>query len=323
MRALVTGGAGFIGSHLVERLLAEGVEVLVIDNFSSGRVDNLSGSIGNPLLKVVRGDVRDRALLEENMEGVEVVFHFAANPEVRVGDPKEHFEHNILATFTILEAMRRKDVSGIVFASSSTVYGEAGALPTPEDYGPLKPISVYGASKLACEALISSYTHTYSFKGAALRYANVVGPRNSKGVIYDFVRKLLRDPKRLVVLGDGTQTKSYIWVEDAIDATVTVWRHLMGGFEAFNVGSEDAIPVSRVAEVVIEEGGLKGVKVEYTGGVMGGRGWVGDVKVMHLDVRKLKSLGWRPRYRSEEAVRLAARHYWTLAAKGLIEPMPQ
>lgn len=323
MRALVTGGAGFIGSHLVERLLREEVEVLVVDNFSSGRVDNLSSVIGNPHLKVVKGDVRDRSLLEESMEGVETVFHFAANPEVRVGDPREHFEHNILATFTLLEAMRKKDVNEIVFASSSTVYGEAGVLPTPEDYGPLKPISVYGASKLACEAIISSYTHTYGFKGAALRYANVVGPRNNKGVVYDFVRKLLRDPTRLVVLGDGTQTKSYIWVEDAIDATIVAWKHLKEGFDAFNVGSEDAIPVSKVAEAVIEEGGLRGVRIEYTGGVMGGRGWVGDVKVMHLDIRKLKALGWKLRYRSEEAVRLAARHYWSLAAKGLIEPMPQ
>ena len=323
MRALVTGGAGFIGSHLVEELLSEGLEVVVIDNFSSGRVDNLSGVAGNPNLKVVKGDVRDRALLEENLEGVDTVFHFAANPEVRVGDPREHFEHGILATFTLLEAMRRKDVKEIVFASSSTVYGEAEKLPTPEDYGPAKPISVYGASKLACEALISSYAHTYGFKGVALRYANVVGPRNRKGVIYDFVRKLLANPKRLVVLGDGTQTKSYIWIEDAIEATITAWKRSKGGFDAFNVGSEDAIPVRRVAEIVIEESGLRGVEIEFTGGVAGGRGWVGDVKVMHLDIGKLKALGWRPKYRSEEAVRLAARHYWSLAAKGLIEPMPQ
>jgi len=323
MRALVTGGAGFIGSHLVERLLNEGLEVVVVDNFSSGSVDNLSSVVGNPNLKVVRGDVRDRAVLEESIKGVSVVFHFAANPEVRVGDPREHFENNILATFTLLEVMRRRDVKEIVFASSSTVYGDAEKLPTPEDYGPVKPISVYGASKLACEALISSYAHTYGFKGVALRYANVVGPRNRKGVVYDFVRKLLANPRRLIVLGDGTQTKSYIWIEDAIEATIVAWRRSKGGFEAFNVGSEDAIPVKRVAEIVIEEGGLKDMRIEFTGGVMGGRGWVGDVKVMHLDIGKLKALGWKPKYGSEEAVRLAAKHYWSLVAKGLIEPLPQ
>mgnify|MGYP003875857533 CR=1 FL=1 len=168
MRALVTGGAGFIGSHLVERLIRDGVEVVVLDNFSSGRLDNLASVSGSPMLKVIKGDVRDYETVKEALRRVDVVFHLAANPEVRVGDPHEHFEHNIRATFTLLEAMRSEGVRDIVFASSSTVYGEAGVLPTPEDYGPLKPISVYGASKLACEALISSYTHTYEFRGCLL-----------------------------------------------------------------------------------------------------------------------------------------------------------
>ncbi|RLE88423.1 MAG: UDP-glucose 4-epimerase [Thermoprotei archaeon] len=322
MRALVTGGAGFIGSHLVERLLREGVEVVVLDNFSSGRLDNLASVSGSPMLKVIKGDVRDYKAVREALRQVDVVFHLAANPEVRVGDPHEHFEHNIKATFTLLEAMRNEGVKDIVFASSSTVYGEASTLPTPEDYGPLKPISVYGASKLACEALISSYTHTYEFRGVALRYANVVGPRSRRGVVYDFVRKLLANPRRLVVLGDGTQTKSYIWVEDAVEATVTAWRRMGEGFEAYNVGSIDAIPVSRIAEIVIEEGGLKGVEIHYTGGVKGGRGWIGDVKKMHLSIEKLAKLGWRPKYNSEDAVRMAARHYWRLAREGLLEPMP-
>lgn len=321
MRILVTGGAGFIGSHLVEALIAGGHEVVVLDNFSTGKIDNLENVISSPSLRVLKADLRHGDSIDEALEGVETVFHLAANPEVRVGDPSVHFEHNIKATFNLLEAMRRRDVREIVFASSSTVYGEAGVIPTPEDYGPVKPISVYGASKLACEALISSYVHTYDFRGIALRYANVVGPRSEKGVVVDLIRKLVANPKVLRVLGDGTQRKSYIWIEDAIQATITAWVSGSQGFEAYNVGSLDSIPVSRVAEIVVEEGGLRNTEIVYTGGVKGGRGWVGDVKNMHLSVDKLLGLGWRPRYGSEEAVRLAARYFWGLARRGLLEPL--
>jgi UDP-glucose 4-epimerase len=302
-RVLVTGGAGFIGSFLVERLHEEGFEVRVLDNFSSGSMRNLS-RVQN-FVEIVRGDVRNPRDLEEALRGVEAVFHFAANPEVRVGDPSEHFEHNIYATYLLLESMRRKNIREIVFASSSTVYGDAAKLPTPEDYT-LKPISVYGASKLACESLISSYAHTYGFKGVALRYANVVGPRATRGVVRDFVLKLRSNPRELEILGDGTQTKSYIWIDDAVDATLTAWEGTSGGFEAYNVGSEDAIPVREVADIVVAVMGLKDVKYRFTGGVMGGRGWVGDVKHMHLDIAKLRSLGWRPKYTSKEAVGKAA-----------------
>ena len=311
MKVLVTGGAGFIGSHLVDRLLELGHEVVVLDNFSSGRWENLSQALERGI-EVIEGDVRCPDVVRRALKGVDVVFHFAANPEVRVGNPKEHYEHNIKATFVLLEAMREEGIKDIVFASSSTVYGDAKVLPTPEDYGPLKPISVYGASKLACEALISSYAHTYDFRGIALRYANVVGPRSRRGVVYDFVRKLMANPRELEILGDGTQTKSYIWIADAVEATIVAWRKMGEGFEAYNVGSEDAISVRRIAEIVIEEMGLEGVKLRFTGGVKGGRGWVGDVKFMHLDIKKLKRLGWAPRYSSEESVRLAARHYLEL-----------
>lgn len=303
---LVTGGAGFIGSHLVEKLLEKGYRVRVLDNFSTGSLKNLEEIVGS--VDVVSGDIRDPKAVEKSLKGVDSVFHFAANPEVRVGDPEEHFQNNILGTYTLLEAMRRAGVRDIVFASSSTVYGEAEVLPTPENYGPMKPISVYGASKLACESLISSYTHTYGFRGVALRYANVVGPRATRGVIKDFVSKLRSNPEELEILGDGTQTKSYIWIDDAVEATLKAWENMGEGFEPYNVGSEDAISVKEIADIVVEVMGLSGVKYRFTGGVKGGRGWVGDVKYMHLDVSKLKSLGWRPRYRSAEAVRLAARH---------------
>jgi len=305
MRILLTGGAGFIGSHLAERLVKEGHSVVVFDNFSSGKIENLSRILRD--VDVVKGDLRSRSDLERAFAGgVDAVFHFAANPEVRVGDPKEHFENNILATYNLLEEMRRRGVRDLVFASTSTVYGEASKLPTPEDYGPMKPISLYGASKLSCEALISSYAHTFRFKAVALRYANVVGPRAKRGVVRDFVLKLLNNPRELEILGDGTQRKSYVWVEDAVEATLLAWRETQGGFEAYNVGGEDSITVVEVADIVVEVMGLSGVRYRFTGGVDGGRGWVGDVKYMHLDISKLKSLGWRPRYSSREAVRKAA-----------------
>lgn len=303
MKVLVTGGAGFIGSFLAEKLLQKGFEVKILDNFSTGTLKNLSHI--QDQVEIVRGDIRSPQDLEKAINGVDAVFHFAANPEVRIGDPGEHFEHNILATYLLLETMRKKNVKDIVFASSSTVYGDAQKLPTPEDSA-LKPISVYGASKLACESLISSYAHTYGFKGVALRYANVVGPRAIRGVIKDFILKLKANPRELEILGDGTQTKSYIWIDDAVDATILAWEKTKEGFEPYNVGSIDAISVKEVADIVVEVMGLRDVSYRFTGGVMGGRGWVGDVKYMHLDIAKLQRMGWSPKYSSREAVRKAA-----------------
>lgn len=309
MKVVVTGGAGFIGSHIVERLIKEGYEVAVIDNLSSGSLDNLENVRNVPTFSFLKEDLRKLENIEDFFKDSITVFHLAANPEVRLGDPLIHYENNIRATFNILELMRKVDIKEIVFASSSTVYGEAKKLPTPEDYGPLKPISVYGASKLACEALISSYTHTYGFKGVILRYANVVGPRHSRGVVHDFVVKLLRNPKELEILGDGTQRKSYVWIEDAVEASLLAWRKCKEELCILNVGSKDAITVKEVADIVTREMGLKDVKYMFTGGVKGGRGWVGDVKEMHLDISRLVSLGFKPRYKSSDAVRLAARHH--------------
>ncbi len=306
-KILVTGGAGFIGSHLVEKLLDMGYEVRVLDNLTSGKRENLEKVFSR--IEFIQGDIRNIEDLKKAVSGVETVFHMAANPEVRIGDPREHYENNILGTYLLLEVMREKGVKDIVFASSSTVYGDAKQLPTPESYGPMKPISVYGASKLACESLISSYTHTYGFKGVVLRYANVVGPRAKRGVVKDFVYKLKKNPRELEILGDGTQTKSYIWIEDAVDATIKAWQETKERFEPYNVGSVDAISVKEIADIVVQEMGLSGVKYHFTGGVMGGRGWVGDVKYMHLDISKLMTLGWKPRYNSSEAVKLAARHF--------------
>lgn len=304
---LVTGGAGFIGSHLVDRLVEEGYSVRIIDNFSSGSLENIRHHLGGKRVEVLSVDLKDPARVEESVKGVEAVFHFAANPEVRVSttNPEVHFRENIVATFNLLEAMRRNDVGDLVFASSSSVYGEPEEIPVGEE-APIRPVSVYGASKAACENLIHAYSKLYGIKAVALRYANVVGPRLRHGVVYDFIVKLLKDPGVLEILGDGTQTRSYIYIDDAVEATITAWKASRGGFEAYNVGSEDWITVNDVADVVVEVMGLQNVKRVYKP-VLHGVGWLGDVKKIALKVEKLKSLGWRPRLKSREAVAEAAR----------------
>ena len=304
---LVTGGAGFIGSHLVRRLVADGHAVTVLDNFSSGRRENLADLEAQGRVQLVEGDITVPNGLERTIRGVDTVFHLAANPEVRLGDPAVHFETNVRGTFNILEAMRKMKVDNIVFASSSTVYGDATVIPTSETHSPLKPISVYGAAKLAGESLISAYCGSYGFKGVILRYANVVGPALGHGVVHDFVEKLKTNSRELEILGDGSQRKSYLYVDDAVSATLQCWRQTGSKFEVFNVGSDDDIDVKRIADIVLDEMGLSAVAYRYTGGVDGGRGWRGDVKYMRLDVGKLKSLGWSPKYGSEMAVRLTCR----------------
>ena len=310
MKIVVTGGAGFIGSHLVDALMdfSFSHEVIVIDNLSSGSVNNVAQHLKAPNFKLVVADLKkDSKEWFSAMEGSEALFHFAANPEVRISsvEPRIHFNENILVTFNLLEAARKADVDAFVFASSSTVYGETNVIPTPEDH-PKRPISVYGASKLACEALIETYHRLYGIKTLSLRYANIVGPRMTHGVIVDFIRKLRANPKELEILGDGTQKKSYLHVKDAVDATLHLFNKLLDGefsCEAFNVGSEDWIRVVRIADIIVEEMGLKNVKYVFKPVTKDGRAWPGDVKLMLLDIRKLKSTGWSPTMNSEEAVR--------------------
>jgi UDP-glucose 4-epimerase len=218
-----------------------------------------------------------------------------------------HYEQNITATFNLLEAIRKNgSIKNFVFASSSTVYGEAEEIPTPENYAPLKPISVYGASKLASEALITSYAYTYGFNAIIYRLANIIGPRSQHGVIIDFVNKLRHDRKRLEILGDGTQTKSYLDVEDCVNAMLTGINHHNGRAEIYNVGSEDQINVKEIAQIVCEKMGLKNVEYAYSGGIDGGRGWKGDVKVMLLNIEKMKAIGWKPTLNSRQAVEKTA-----------------
>jgi len=312
-RVLVTGGAGFIGSHFVDRLMRMDCFVRVVDDLSGGDLGNVEGWLGDSRFEFVRGDLKDSGVAEKAVDGVDVVFHLAANPEVRVAevDPSVHFRENLVTTFNVLEAMRKSETARlIVFFSSSTVYGEPEEFPTCEDYGPVLPISVYGASKLGCEALMCAYRHTFGVRGLVFRLANVVGGRSGHGVIPDFVRKLRENPEELEILGDGSQSKSYLHVEDLVDAVFVALRRFIDekeALEVYNVGSLDRVGVKRIAEIVCDEIGLQGLEFRFTGGVDGGRGWKGDVKTMLLSVDKLVSLGWRPKLNSEEAVRLVCR----------------
>ncbi|MEM2168496.1 MAG: GDP-mannose 4,6-dehydratase [Candidatus Bathyarchaeia archaeon] len=305
--ALVTGGAGFIGSHLVDRLLLEGWDVRVLDNFSSGRLENIRNRLSNDRVDFLNMDLKDPKAALSAVEGVKVVFHYAANPEVRVSttNPDLHFNENLVATFNLLEAMRRAYVRHLIFASSSSVYGEPTEIPVDES-APIKPLSVYGASKAACENLIYAYSHLYGLRAIALRYANVVGPRLRHGVVYDFIVKLLKDSSHLEILGDGEQVRSYIHIADAIEATMIAWKKSAGTFEVYNIGSEDWVSVNEVADVVTEVMGLRGVRRVYKP-ILHGVGWPGDVKRIALSIDKIKALGWKPRMRSREALREAVK----------------
>jgi UDP-glucose 4-epimerase len=221
-------------------------------------------------------------------------------------DTRVHLDQNVLATYNLLEAMRKSGVSKIAFTSTSTVYGEADQIPTPEDYGPLKPISLYGASKLSCEALISSYCHTFEMQSWVYRFANIVGERGTHGVLVDFIRKLENDPHHLQILGSGDQRKSYLEVLDCTEAMVHCVEKADEETNIFNIGSSDFVDVTRIADIVVDEMGLSDVEYCYTGGI-DGRGWKGDVKVMLLDIDRIRSLGWKPRQGSEGAIRTAVR----------------
>jgi len=311
--SIITGGVGFIGSHLTARLLKEGHKVIVIDNFSSGKLENIQHLLDNPSLTLIKEDFKKPVQLKRIIKDCKIAFHFAANPEVRVGEtsPKVHFEENILTTFNLLETIRKaKAQKSIVFASTSTIYGEASQIPTPENYAPLIPISTYGASKLACENLIASYAHTFNHRALILRFANIVGPKSNHGVIVDFIRKIKADPTRLEILGDGNQEKSYMYIEDCIEAIMHLTDKFLNSkerFDIYNVGSGDKIKVKEIAEIVAEEMRNLEIELKFTGGVDGGRGWKGDVKTMQLDINKLLKTGWKPKYTSKQAVKLATK----------------
>jgi len=296
---IVTGGAGYIGGHLVDRLIEEGNQVVVIDDFSSGNYIN-------PKARLVRQDLRLADPLNFKEYRSAVIYHLAANPNVRESmiNVYEHFERDVRVTLNVLELARKIDASKLIFTSSSTVYGEASIIPTPEN-SEKRPISNYGLFKLICENMIEYYSRVYGLKSIVIRLANVVGGRMSHGIIVDFIRKLRNNSKKLEILGNGKQRKSYIYISDVIDAFLFLEKKVNERYEEYNLGSEDYITVDEIAKIVEEELGVNPEHEYIDAGE--GRGWVGDVRFMLLDISKLKRLGWRPKYSSREAVRKAVR----------------
>jgi UDP-glucose 4-epimerase len=305
MRLFISGGAGFIGSHLVARLLNDPqVEsIRVFDNFSSGKKHYLPV---HPRLSLVQGDLKNLEHLTKAMHNYSIVFHLAANPDISkaVTQPSIDFWDGTYLSQNILEAMRLNHIKTIFYNSGSGVYGEDPGTYFTENHGPCTPISTYGASKLASEALISSYCHMFSFVGRVFRFSNVVGPRQTHGVGYDFIHRLHHDASQLHILGDGQQCKSYIHVDDVIDALFLVLRHegLKQNFEVFNVATDDYITVTEIADMSCEVLGLNKDQVNYvyTGG---DRGWKGDVPRVLFDASKIKSHGWQARYSSTAALK--------------------
>jgi UDP-glucose 4-epimerase len=307
-RFFICGGAGFIGSHFTDRLLGDaGVgRVTIFDNFSSGREWHYREHRSDPRLTVVRGDLKDTTALRAAMAEHDTVIHLASNPDIAraVTEPEIDFREGTFLTQQVLEAMRVVGVRRILYASGSGVYGDLGLLEVREDHGPLLPVSTYGASKLAGEALISSYCFMFDLTARVFRFGNVVGRRQTHGVGFDFVRRLVAEPHRLRILGDGAQSKSYIDVGDVVDAVLTAHRADHTSFQRYNVATGDYITVREIADLAVECVGLDPASVAYE--FTGGRGgWKGDVPVVRLDTDRIRALGWVCRRSSRDALRHA------------------
>jgi UDP-glucose 4-epimerase len=304
-RFFIVGGAGFIGSHFTDRLLGDTVtaQVTLYDNFSSGREWHYAAHADDPRFQVVRAGVAELDRLTETMRGHDTVIHLASNPDIAraMTDPEVDFREGTALTNNVVEAMRRAGVDRILYASGSGIYGDLGEREIQEDHGPLVPISTYGASKLAGEALISSYCFMFGMTGLAFRFGNVVGPRQTHGVGFDFVRRLIADPTQLTILGDGRQSKSYIHVGDVVDAVLTANRICTGNFQAFNVATGDYVTVTEIAELAIECLQLNTKpQLKYVGG---DRGWKGDIPVVRLNTDRIRQTGWVCRRGCREALR--------------------
>jgi UDP-glucose 4-epimerase len=312
-RILVTGGAGFIGSSLVNALMqSKDHRIIVFDNLSTGNRDNISKWLTSPNFQFIHADMLDSSSLKKTVDTCDIVCHLAANSNVALGatDAKIDYEQNLLATYNLLEAMRKSDCcKKIIFTSTSTVYGEVEAKPIPEKYSPLKPISLYGASKLACEAMISGYCHMFDMSSVVVRLANIIGPVNKHGIINDFIVKLTANSTYLDILGNGQQNKSYLYIDDCINGLVKLLE-MLGDmkFEIYNMGSDDAITVQEIAEIVINELSIGAVDKRFID-KFDGRGWKGDVKEYLLDCSKLKAIGWRAENNSKNAVTRSVKEY--------------
>lgn len=302
-RACITGGAGFIGSTLADRLSAEGVEVVVVDDFRTGRRDFVSSLLERPGTRLVEGDVLDSTLLEDAFAGCDWVFHLQANADVRNGldHPRRDLDQNTLTTSTVLEAMRAVGVGRIAFASTGSVYGEPDLFPTPEDAPFPIQTSLYAASKLAGEGLIGAYAHGYGFTGLIFRFVSILGERYTHGHVFDFYRALRRDPTRLRVLGDGRQEKSYLYVQDCVSAILLAASHHhddRGSANVYNLGTDETVVVDDSIGLITAHLGVTPT-IEHTGGR---RGWAGDSPLIHLDCSRIRALGWAPTLTIPQAI---------------------
>jgi UDP-glucose 4-epimerase len=304
----ITGGAGFIGSHLTETLLARGQHVTVLDNLSNGQQDWLREMRSHSSFCFQQTDLRNPERLAEMLHGADVVWHLAANTNMVIGaeSTRVDIENGILSTHNLLEAMRRSTAKKLLFSSSGAIYGDIQRPPASEEYGPLLPVSLYGAAKLACEGLISAYCSIFGMRAWIFRFGNVLGARMSHGVIFDFIRKLKNDPTELEILGDGSAEKNYILVEEVVEGMLHAFERAQPLCEVYNLGSPSTTRVTDIARIVLEEMGLTGVKLRFSGGA---RGWPGDQPRVYMDVSKMRGMGWTTRHSSHDAVRIATHRY--------------
>jgi UDP-glucose 4-epimerase len=300
LRAFVTGGAGFIGSNLTDRLLALGHDVVVYDNFSTGRDEFLDDARATGRLSIMRGDILDAVHLAEAMKGADFVFHLAANADVRFGtlNPRRDIEQNTIATFNVLEAMRWSGVRRIAFSSTGSVYGDTPVIPTPEDAPFPIQTSFYAASKVAGEGLVEAYCEGFDFQGWIFRFVSILGERYTHGHVFDFIRKLRQDPHTLQVLGDGHQKKSYLYIHDCIDAVLLAIERATAKVNILNLGTDEYSEVNDSVRWITEAMAVT-PHLQYTGGK---RGWIGDNPFIFLDTKRIRELGWTPKVSIRDAV---------------------
>ena len=305
-KAIVFGGAGFIGSHLTERLIQQGASVTVFDNLQTGRTSNLEKVWRHPDFRFIEAEVRDRKKVDATVPGHDIVFHFCDDSDIRSAaeHPDTFVEQNIMGLFYVLESMRRNGIRHILFPSSTTVFGELANPPASESHGPMMPLNIYGGAKLAAEGLISAWAHTYDLQAIVFRFVGIIGGRMDHGVVHDFVRKLQKDPTQLEILGDGTQQRSFVLVDDCLTAMLLPLDKVVKNFDFVHIGNVDQITVNETADIIRRVLKLDNVERRHTGGRVG---WKGDVTSNFIATETLTAWGWKPPRSSREAVVEAAR----------------
>jgi len=305
MRILFTGGAGFIGSHAVEHLLGLGHQVTVFDDLSTGKLKNLKNVLDHENLKFVQGDIKNRTSIEPHIEGQDLVYHFCDNSDIRfaASHPETYLNQNIYGLFYVLEAMRKYGVKKIIFPSSTTAFGQAVDVPVPENYGPMKPVNIYGGAKAAAEALISAWAHTYDLQAWIFRFVGIIGGRMDHGVTFDLIKKLNSNPSSLEILGDGSQQRSFMLVDDCVEAIWKSYNELSEAVNLVHIGNVNQISIKETAQIICKKLEFNDVEFKYTGGKVG---WKGDVPSNYIKANTLDKMGWKPKYDSAAAVAEAA-----------------